>query len=103
MPSPRDHIETQTFDPPAGGTVASAETAILLLLAAVEQHQIGSPAAAACTAAIRRKGEELLTAGGAGDTLDYVASRIHAAVPEKVAQRELILAAAWVGLPGWRS
>lgn len=103
MPSPRDYIETHVFDPPAGGTIAAAETAILLLLTAAEHQLVGSPAATACTAAIRRKGEELLTAGGAGDVLDYMANRIHAAVPEKAAQRERILAAAWVGLLGWRS
>ena len=103
MPSPRDHIETQTFDPPIGGTVAAAETAILSLLTAAERHQVGSPAAKAFTAAIRRKGEELITAGGGGDALDYVASRIHAAAPEKATEREAILAAAWGGLPGWRA
>jgi len=103
MPSPLDHIETQTFDPPAGGTVAEAETAILALLTVVERHQSGSPAAKAITAAIRRKGEELLTAGGGSDVLDYVANRIHAAAPEKAAKRETIIAAAWAGLPGWRS
>ncbi|MCJ2040121.1 hypothetical protein MKK55_14400 [Methylobacterium sp. J-059] len=103
MPSPRDHIETHVFDPPTGGTVAAAETAILSLLTAVEQHQVGSPAAMAFIAPIRRKGEELLTAGGASDVLDYMANRIHAAVPEKAAQRERILAAAWGGLPGWWS
>ena len=103
MPSPREHIETYVFDPPTGGTVAAAETAILSLLAAAERHPRGSLTAMACTAAIRRKGEELLTAGGAGDVLDYMANRIHAAVPEKAAQRERILAIAWVGLPGWRA
>ena len=103
MPSPRDHIETHVFDPPIGGTIATAETAILSLLTAAERHQVGSPAATACIAAIRRKGEELLTAGGGGDVLDYMVNRIHAAVPEKAAQRERILAAAWGGLSAWRS
>ena len=100
MPSPRDYIETQTFDLPAGGTVAAAETAILSLLAAAERHQAGSAAAKALTAAIRRKGEELIAAGGGTDVLDYVANRIHAAVPGKVAQREATLDIAWSGLPG---
>lgn len=103
MPSPRDHIETQVFDPPVGGTIAAAETAILSLLTAAERHQVDSPAATAFIAAIRRKGEELLTAGGGGDVLDYMVNRIHAAVPEKAARRETILAAAWAGLPGWRN
>ena len=98
MPLPRDYIETQVFDPPVGGTIAAVETAILLLLTAAERHQAGSPAATAFIAAIRRKGEDLLTAGGGGDVLNYMVNRIHAAVPEKAAQRERILAAAWAGL-----
>lgn len=99
MPSPRDHIETHTFAPPAGGTLATIETALLSILAAAERHSAGTPAATAFTAAIRRKGEELITISG--EALDDVLACIRAAAPEKAPQRERLLDAAWAGLFGW--
>ena len=74
----------------------------LAVVAVVESQPADGPAWKAFQSAIRRKGKEASEAGG-GDAIRAVQRAVAAAAPDEAERRDVILAVAWVGLPGWRS
>ncbi|TXM70700.1 hypothetical protein [Methylobacterium sp. WL120] len=74
----------------------------LAVVAIVESQPADGPAWKAFQSTIRRKGEEASEVGGS-DVMEAVQRAVAAAAPDCDERRDVIIAVAWVGLPGWCS
>ena len=77
-------------------------SALIYLVVAIESRPSAGPVVKAFRTAIRRKGEEAAAAGGS-EVMEAVLKIVQDAAPDRAQRREVLIDAAWAGLPEWRS
>ena len=88
--------------PPWQETAVTVGGSLISLVVVVESQHTAGPALKAFNSAIRRKGEEAAAAGG-NEAMEAVLQIVRDAAPDRAERREVLITAAWAGLPEWRS